>query len=200
MIKAVLFDYGGVLSPGGKSLEYLYEGLIGEEYVDFDSVRDLHDQLRRGIISTEDFFTKLNQRFSTNITQEEFIAKSDIFSRSEAVYNLAADLRQRGLATGIFSNVYQLSADILKKDGYYEGFSPVILSCQTGLAKPDLKFYHLAVEKLSVLPQEILFIDDQEKCLPIARELGFKVIKADSEDQIVADAKALLKAENGLEL
>jgi len=199
MIKAVLFDYGGVLSPGGKNITRIFAQLLGvsEEQVKF---ADIHQDFRRGDISAEEFFIRLSAQNGKTVTAEDFVKLSDIFVKNQAVYQLAEQLRQHQITTGILSNVYQMSADILRKDGYYQGFDPIITSCETGLAKPDPAFYKLAIERVGCAPQEILFIDDQDKCLPPAQALGMHVIKAESEEQIVKDTKKLLVQENGLAL
>lgn len=199
MIKAVLFDFGGVLSPGGKSLRALYAKLldIPEEDVRFDKDSD---DFRRGNITPDKFFNRLSQKYGKNVTTEEFNNLSDLFVKNQAVYVLAASLRKNGIQTGILSNVYINSADILQKGGYYDEFEPKILSYNEGLAKPDPEFYKLAVNRLGLSADQVLFIDDQEKCLVPARELGMHVIKADNEEQIVADVRALFRKENGLAL
>lgn len=199
MIKAVLFDYGGVLSPGGKTVKGLYSKLleIPEDEVD---VEEFHNELRRGGISTQDFLKKLGEAHGKTLSEDKFIEFSDIFSKNEAVYYLAKQLRDKGIKTGILSNMYGVSADKLLKDGYYQDFDPIVLSNREGLAKPDTEFYLLAIKRTGCKPEEILFIDDQEKCLSPAKALGLHTIKADSEAQIVEDTKALFKQQNGLVL
>jgi epoxide hydrolase-like predicted phosphatase len=199
VIKAVLFDFGGVLSPGGKSIAIVFSRLLGIP-VEQVEIGDLHLAYRQGAISTDDFFAQLNAEYGKDITAQKFTEASDIFVHNKEVYDLAKKLRAKGLKTGIFSNIYELSANSLKAGGFYEGFDPLILSHQENLAKPNKEFYELAVKRLDVKPQEILFIDDQEKCLPPARDLGMHVIKADNQQQIVADIKTVLKRENNLVL
>lgn len=199
MIKAVLFDYGGVLSPGGKSLSGVYSKLldIPQDKIEFG---ELHKEYRRGDISTEGFFIKLSEEHNKKVSAKDFVKYSDIFVKNQAVYDVAKELRKNHITTGILSNIYKISADILREDGYYEGFNPLVLSCDESMAKPNTDFYKLALQRLGCQPQEVLFIDDQEKCLPPARKLGIHTIKAESEDQIVADIKKVLMKENGLQL
>lgn len=199
MIKAVLFDYGGVLSPGGTSLRPVFSKLLGisEKEVEFT---DLHEQFRRGDISAEDFFIKLGEKYGKKVTAADFLQYSDIFVKNQALYDLAKQLREAGVITGVLSNVYQLSAEILKKDGYYEGFKPLILSCEERCAKPDPEIYKIAIQRTGCLPSEIVFVDDQDKCMPPAIRAGLKVIKAESEQQTIRDLKKLFKEENGLTL
>lgn len=203
MIKAVLFDFGGVLTPGGGSgsIHRLFADLFGLDVSEVQ-VDDLHHRLRRGDISDEEFFAEINRRHPNDppVTRETFLAKADIFVRSEPVYELATQLRAHGIQTGILSNIYDMTARVLQEKGFYDGFDPLVLSCNEHFNKPDREFYEIAIRKLGVQPHEILFIDDQQKCMPIAQELGMHTILAENAEQIVRDAKDILKRENGLEL
>lgn len=204
MIKAVLFDYGGVLSPGGGagSIHRLFADLFGLD-VNNQRVGDLHRKLRRGAISDEDFFAEANrirQPGLPPVTPQMFLDHADIFERSRAVYKLAEQLRTHGIQTGILSNIYGIAARALRERGFYDGFDPVVLSCDEHLSKPDPEFYHIAIRTLGVQPSEILFIDDQQKCMPPAQALGMHVALAVSPQQIVHDAKAVLHRQNNLDL
>lgn len=203
MIRAVLFDFGGVLTEGGKAgsiartLAKIYG--IDEPRVRMSPVRE---KLTRGQISDEEFFAELNRLHpgEAKATKENFYQHGDIFVRCEPVYQLAHILRGHGIRTAILSNVFPMSAAQLRAEGFYEGFDPLILSCDVKCAKPERAIYDVAVEKLDLPPHEIVFIDDQEKFLEPARKLGMQTIRADSPQQIVADTLALLKAENDVQL
>ncbi|HEY5668089.1 MAG TPA: HAD-IA family hydrolase, partial [Candidatus Saccharimonadales bacterium] len=114
--------------------------------------------------------------------------------------DLAKEMRRHQIKTAIFSNIFSMNAKELRRRGMYDGFDPVILSCEVHYAKPDHEFYEYAMEQLGVPPEDILLIDDQEKCLSKARELGMKVVVATSPEQIIADTKAVIFAENGIHL
>jgi epoxide hydrolase-like predicted phosphatase len=204
MIKAVLFDYGGVLSQGGKSgsIKQIFAKIYG---VDEANARldPLSSKLLRGMVRTDKFFAELNRRHpgAARATKSLFVKHdADFAAKSEPVYALASELRKAGMKTGILSNVFAMSADELKKHGNYDGFDPLVLSCNEGTAKPDMQFYERALAKLKLPADEILFIDDQEKCLAPAQKLGMHTILAESPMQIVRDTKAMLKANNGLRL
>src|SRR5665213_2179127 len=161
-IKAVLFDYGGVLTAAGKHgsmfeiITEIYGIDIGRENLD-----DLHDQLRRSQISTQTFFEELAKRhqspkqLSTELWEE---VSHDVFERSEPVYEFAQKLRETGVKTGILSNVYQMTADKLRAMSNYDGFDPVILSSEVKMAKPDREIFQLAVDRLGVKGDEIIFV------------------------------------------
>lgn len=200
MIKAVLFDFGGVLSKTGTKgfIQEKIAELYGRDPKDVD-ITDLHMDLRRGASTDEEFFTALNKRFNGNISKEMFLEKvNGAVEVSEKVYDLASRLRKHNIVTGIFSNVFAMNADMIRKQGLYDGFDPVLLSCDEGCAKPDEEFYQKAIERTGVQPNEILLIDDQDKCMPPAEKLGMHVILATSPEQIVADTEALIVAQNGV--
>jgi epoxide hydrolase-like predicted phosphatase len=196
MIKAVLFDYGGVLSPGGKNFRQVLRNLLKVDALR-DNTEQLVQDLGRGVISSQDFINRLNKDYQTNIDVEE-IAGTHNFPRNEAVYSLAANLKKQGIKVGILSNTSDLNAKRLGDEGFYDGFDPIILSFNENLAKPDIELYHRAITRVDAKANEVLFIDDQERFLVPARNLGMHVIQADSQEQIVRDTKALLKKENGL--
>lgn len=199
MIKAVLFDYGGVLSSGGTNFRAAAAEILG---IKPEEVRTDHVGMKLwdGEVDAEEFFRLLSQQHGKTITAENFLAASRITDRNERVYELAASLRKHGIKTGILSNMYKSSADILRQSGHYDDFDPIILSYEAAMSKPNPVFYQHAIDQLGVKADEVLFIDDQERFLPPARQLGMHTIQASSEGQIVTDTKTLLQKENGLKL
>ena len=166
---------------------------------------DLHDTLRKGLMCTDDFFAEINKRYPAPkpLTRKAYLREADyvkIENRADVVYDLVSRLRAIGIRTAILSNVYKLSANILRERGRYEGFDPVLLSYEEQMAKPDPEFFSLAVKKLDVRPEEIIFIDDQAKNLPPAVNMGMHVVRAVSPDQIVRDVKKIVSRENKLQL
>lgn len=203
MIKAVLFDYGGVLSESGK-VGGIPE-VLGKLYgVDPQQIRiaDLHEKLLLGEIAVDDFFAELNRRYgqSRELDAATFTANNQAFAvRCQQVYDMVAKLRAAGIKTGILSNVYQISGDQLRAAGCYNGFDPVLLSCEVHLAKPDPAVYRLALERLGLSANEVLFIDDQQRLMP-PESLGIHTILAVSPQQIEDDIRAIIQKENNLTL
>lgn len=200
MIKAVLFDYGGVLSKGGQSVGRDIADVLGIPYESLN-FNDVHEKFRRGQMSNIEFFGTINRRHDGDGSLEKKLLSRPLFyEKQESIYQLAEDLREAGIKTAIFSNVYQPSADALKAKGLYDGFEPIVLSCEVGFAKPDLEFYQLALDSFKLQPEEILLIDDQEKCLVPAGKMGMRTIKFTSPEQVITDVKNLFLQENKLEI
>lgn len=203
MIRAVLFDFGGVLTEGGKSgsIQANIANLCDRPF-DEVHIEDIHARFVRGQMTETEFFDEINRRYpcAKPVTGSLFVASSNLFGRSEPVYDLAKQLRRAGLKTGILSNIYSMSAAKLKAEKFYEDFDPLILSYEQGLAKPDPDLFKLALKKLDLKGPEVLFIDDQLRFKAVATKAGMHFILAVSPEQIVRDTQALLHQENGIEL
>ncbi len=69
----------------------------------------------------------------------------------------------------------------------YDHFDYSVLSCKEHLKKPDPEFYKIALAKADVRPEEAVFIDDKEKCITAARELGMKGILYSGNAKLVEE-------------
>jgi len=78
---------------------------------------------------------------------------------------------------GILSNA-DISLEDRMRDGLgiYDLFDTVISSAAVGMAKPDHRIYHLAAERLGLPPEECVFIDDLERNVTAAREVGMAAV------------------------
>jgi epoxide hydrolase-like predicted phosphatase len=159
-------------------------------------------QLLVGKITTNQFLKELRKAYpdAAKPTRAKLLDNAEIFEPCTEVYALAAALRKKGIKTGILSNMFELSASTLRKKGLYDGFNPVVLSHEEHLAKPDPMFYERAVQLLGVAPEEIIFIDDQERFRTPAELLGMHFVLAENPEQIVADVETLLFEYDGIRL
>ena len=58
----------------------------------------------------------------------------------------------------------------------------VFLSCEIGLQKPDKEIYEYIMKETDFAPQDILFIDDQQKNIDSASALGWNTFLGSGED------------------
>lgn len=70
-------------------------------------------------------------------------------------------------------------------------FEAIFSSGYSGLAKPDPRMYERIIEKLDVNPEECLFIDDSERALLPARQMGMKTILFTNQKELEARLKEL---------
>ena len=65
-------------------------------------------------------------------------------------------------------------------------FDVIIISGEYGIIKPDIKIYEIVLEKLSLKPEDCIFIDDNNANVKIAEQIGMKGITYSSIQDILS--------------
>lgn len=198
MIKAILFDYGGVIAAGGGSNE-LSERLAHNLEIPEEAAAKLifsgkWRDLLKGRVDEDEFWRDIELGFGKPIPQD----KRHVFSTWQGMkpqtkmLQLVKTLRT-DYSVGLISNMTPTTSQDIRNRGGYSIFDFVILSNEVGFAKPDTEIYQLALKRLpGIEPGETVFIDDQERCLAPARELGMQTILAQNTAQIKSDLEKML--------
>jgi putative hydrolase of the HAD superfamily len=200
MIKAVIFDMGGVVcsSVGSEQVyDFLAEKLKVAKKEIMSQLNDLEreyqqNKITRGeLIST--FLSRLKKvgHFSPKgFYMEGYEENSPI---NKEVMELAKDLRKK-YKVGMLTNTINEHYEVHRKRGDYQIFEEyLVASNKVRMRKPHKEIYLYTLDKMGVKPEEALFIDDKERNLETARKLGMKVILAKNPKQIVADVEKILK-------
>jgi FMN phosphatase YigB (HAD superfamily) len=173
MIKAVLFDFYGVLYPD------TFWGLANQFLPDRgkETQQQLHDLIKRSdlsMIDQESFWAETAQLFGTS--PSELIAARSAFGGVDTVLlNRIKDLKNRGLQVGIISNVGSGAVEEALGD-HKSLFDVMILSGDTGFIKPDPQVYELALERLGLEAKDCLFIDDIPRNVRGAEAVGMNAV------------------------
>lgn len=82
---------------------------------------------------------------------------------------------------------------ILKNDFYniMNIFRGIVTPCQSGAKKPDYKMFTYTIEKYNLEPSECILLDDQEKNVKSATELGMKAIYVNDFNYALDELKKL---------
>mgnify|MGYP003288991788 FL=1 len=183
MIKAVIFDYGNVISQTqtGDCAEQM-EAMTG---VPADVFRTVYDRFRfefdRGTITGAQMYHQLleadgyHQQAADQQLMEQ-IARLDMESWRpvrQDVTDWGLSLKASGLKLGILSNMpteflasYEDEIELFKAAHY------ACFSCRVGLIKPEPAIYHDVLKGLGVEPQEAVFFDDVVVNVEAACALG----------------------------
>lgn len=199
MIRAVLFDYGGVMSEGGKVLE-ASEKLAVNLDIPPSYAREVlglvWDDFSRGKTNEETLWVQIEGELGRKVD----ISQRKIWNTWNQemkiipeMRELVTALRAKQTVVGLLSNVVPPAARDIEANGGYDIFDFTVLSCEVGLDKPDPAIYHLALAKLAgINPHEVVFIDDQQRFLDPAAGLGMQTILAASPEQIRQDLDLLV--------
>lgn len=204
MIKAVSFDYGGVLNRGG-TINAFRDRVCAALRIDqlqFDRLGLLREQIYRGHITPAQFWNNCAQLLNIALPEDhqERWNELDQVEPVQQLYQVARELRGRGIPTAILSNITAMSTPTIRSANGYDGFDPVILSCEVGFAKPDPEIYSILSHRLSLAPDEIIHLDDQDSYLDGAKSVGLQTLKVTSPDQANTDLRKVLSDQAGVSL
>ena len=191
MIKAILFDLGGVLFTNGAKK---FNHAIAARYnLDDDFVKSISDgeigtKYRESKITRDEFWKyfleKLNIKEDPDKLEKEWISYYELIEGTrDIIFDLAKKYRVYYLSDNVKERVDKLD----ERFGFLKWFTDGIFSHDVGVRKPDPKIYEFALRKASVLPEEVVFIDDKESSLIPARKLGVTAILFVSPEQLRND-------------
>ncbi len=194
MIRAVLFDLGGVVYhwPG---LDPRWAEQLGVSQDDF--VRALYAGNEEGplvgAMTAQEWWAGVGDRLGIDHEAADRLRR-DFTGATELIEPMVAFIHTLRPAhrTAFLSNAWSDARPRLQRDGIEAAVDEVILSCEVGVAKPDPRIYRLALERLSVDPSYAVFVDDSHDNVTAARGLGMHGVVARSTDQVIAEVQALI--------
>lgn len=198
MIKAVIFDYGGVLIKILPDEEYLriFAEAFGVSLEEFQRVvLPFFCKLDLGLPEKEFWpliATALRKPVPKNANKifvEPFLKALVFYSD---VFDLVGKLKAKGIKTAVLSTSMETQDKLISERHGYDAFDLVILSNRVGLRKPDPEIYKLTARQLKVKCSECLYIDDIKDNLLPAQKLGMKTILAKSPRQVVEEVLKIL--------
>ena len=180
MIKAIIFDIGGVMFDETKSTQYSdIAKAFGINPNKFIETKNKYMKFAKvGDLNADGFIKKIAKTF--NLNEEELkekwikIYKQKKFSNE--MIQLVQNLKKNNYKVIVLSNSHELHAKINYERGLYSNFDKVFLSNELKIAKPDRKIYKYVLKKLKLKPEECVFIDDKEDNVRVAKELNINGI------------------------
>jgi len=189
-IEAVIFDFGGVIVPGGGNIEALTDentpfGRIEKEFGLQPGTlwRAMYqnptwERLRVGEGTHELWHASVHDALLQQTDPETArailvrLGEKRPVEFNEGMIELIQRLRGR-VKVGLLSNAAPgLEDDLRNHYRIYDLFDDVINSATVRLAKPDPRIYRLASERIGVPLERCFFTDDLEHNIEAARQVG----------------------------
>jgi epoxide hydrolase-like predicted phosphatase len=198
MIKALIFDVGGVLVrtedpiPRQRLAEELGLRLHELYALVFDS--ETWNQAQLGRISNDDHWQAVGRRLGlawpdkVNAFRAAFFAGDRL---DRALLALILQLRTRykiALLSNAPANLRRWIAN--EWDVPADTFAEIVVSAETGVTKPDPEIYRIALARLGVAPHEAIFVDDQAENVEAAQALGITAVHFTSRQALMIELKA----------
>jgi len=197
-LRAVVFDFGMVLS--GQPNQAAHAAMIRITGLPFERFEALYWADRQaydeGKMSGIAFWEKLVSDAGLNFGPADVAELNRLDGLYWTSYNPAmlewqAALKQRGLRTGILSNMGDTVLASIEREFQWLGrFDALVWSFQHGIAKPDPAIYHLVLDDLGTKPEETLFLDDKKVNTDAARDLGMRALEFTTIERLREDLVA----------
>ncbi len=196
--KAVIFDFGGVVqvNDAGNILERIADLInvplpeFKKAYFERNHLMNVHNMPFEDVameavrVFDKSLETEMRVRNTIRDHKKSHRLNTDLLSMFSA-------LREQGLKVAILSNGTTDRRKWLEENGIARLVDEIVISAEIGHQKPHKEAFDVIFKKLSVLPEEAIFVDDTPKSLEKASEIGYFPILFENNNQLMDDLKGV---------
>lgn len=189
-IKVILLDYGRVVAPedGDPPVQAVY-GAAEDDVASEEVFAQYREKLAVGAATEEDVRRALEDRgvaVPGDYRQRWIDTLHAHMSPDANVLSYIAELKRKGYRVMLLSNVWPLSAEVLREEGWYDSFERVYLSCELKMRKPGAEIYEHVLQDTGLKPDEFLFVDDKAMNLEYPASVGMHVLQVSGPREVPA--------------
>jgi putative hydrolase of the HAD superfamily len=196
MLKAIIFDYGKVLTfpPTAEDWERL-AAVFGVPVEKFqEQYWGLRDKYDRAVFTGDSYWRAVAEHLGKTITDEDVtklvaLDNAQWTHANPEMLDFAWRAKAAGLKIGILSN---MQSDMLKamreKLPWLARFDHQTYTCEVGAIKPEPESYFIELHALEVKPGEAIFFDDKQVNIDGARAVGMHATLFEGEMATVFEA------------
>ena len=185
MIDNIIFDLGGILVPENREgiLASVAESIeIGVQNLE-ERVRANRSRIIKGEIGLVEFYSEvLEATGRDNITAEQvFLKHLEIYratstQRDTQILDLIERLKSNYYNVHCATNTEREIAEFNKRNGLFNYFGKRFISTDMGMSKEEVDFYHHILSELRINPEQVVFIDNEQRYLEAAKQVGIHTI------------------------
>jgi len=190
MIKAVLLDADGVVIKNHDYFSNRYKKDYGKSLNDDVIVNFFRNEYKQTAIGKANLKELLKERLDEwgwkgsvdELLKYWFEGEKEL---DDEVLRAVNKLREKGVKVCLASDNEKYRAEyLLNTVGIKPLFDDTFFSCFVGYTKSEPEFFKAIIESLNLKPEEIVYFDDDQKNVDIAKELGIDARFYDSISQI----------------
>lgn len=196
-IKAVIFDYGRVLSL--PQPPFTVESMAEICHVPVETFRKGYWDFRlaydRGDLNVNEYWKSRAQTFHVNLSAEQItrIVHVDCESWSHlnpVMVEWVQQLHAAGVRLALLSNMpLELKNYLVANLNLFSRFDHLFFSCDVRRVKPEPQIYQHCLSLLGLSPGEVLFLDDKAENVEGATQLGIHSLLFDSPENAFTQIK-----------
>ncbi|HUB42290.1 MAG TPA: HAD family phosphatase [Streptosporangiaceae bacterium] len=196
-INAVVFDLGGVLIDWNP--RHLYRRLFAdpaemEDFLarvctaDWHRQHDLGADIRQSCEELASQHAQYRDMIMAWADRGEEMAPGQF----DQTVNVLRTLKTAGLGCYALSNMEpEAFASRSARFPFMQWFDGQVISGLEGVAKPDSRIFEVLLQRYGLAPAATVFVDDSQRNVEAARDLGFNVVHYMSADQLKRELQAL---------
>lgn len=198
MIKAVLFDFDGVLTldaTGSQSIINYVTGVTGVDRALFEKeYRKYNNELLYGKLKHEEVWgqicTGIGREIDIKVLYDSFINTPIDFE----MLNLVKKLKDNNYRIGMITdNKKDRIEDISEYHNFNSLFDVITVSAAVGFGKEGKEIFEITLDNLGLKPEECVFIDNTEKNLVAPKHMGMEAVFYDHKEKDLDKLVILLK-------
>lgn len=179
MYRNIVFDLGGVVFNYDPK-DFLVDKFYHEptERKIFEAVFGSEEwmMMDRGELSwreASDIFMQRGRELDIAFEMQSVLEEwTDMLTTRKATVTLLRLLKRKGFKLYYLSNMSREVFHLLSGRDFWPLFDGGIVSCNVGMAKPDIEMYRLLLQQYSLVPQETIFTDDYKENAETAYAAG----------------------------
>ena len=199
MIKNIIFDLSEVIISGYRGIEeVVLESQYGtfenqkllENEADLDSMRENENflNLLRGKLTEEEYLNHVlkNKNWNVSVEQLKTAIRQNLNRPIPGTMEIVKELKAKGNYQLILlsDHAREWMEYIEKKNKDLKIFDKKIFSYDIGAVKSDKQTFKTVLEKVAIVADETLFIDDYEKNVKNAEAVGIHGIVFENAEQL----------------
>lgn len=186
MIKAVIFDYFGVIC----SDEY-WRWVKADKNIKGGEFQNLSREVNLGKLSWHDFVKEVAKKLGKSPEEITKLYQSEHIHPEVLAY--AAKLHEK-YKTALLTNAsYEFLQPVVERAKLDDVFDEIIMSSVVGVTKPNPEIFEEALSRLGVGPQEAVFIDEIDYNVHGAKAVGLNTILYNNFEQMKFELEEIVK-------
>jgi HAD superfamily hydrolase (TIGR01509 family) len=179
MIRAIIFDCFGVLYD---EVNQAYFSRFPDLH---DELYDLNKQADHGFIDRATYIKAVAKL--TGVSEEETTrAFRNEYAVNQSLIDYIRTVLKPRYKIGLISNIgREWIRDFFDEYALHDLFSEVVLSSEEGITKPNPLIFQRAAERLGILVDEAIFVDDRQENCDGAAEAGMRSIRFTSLEGLI---------------
>jgi putative hydrolase of the HAD superfamily len=194
-LQAVIFDYGEVLSgPPDPEAHQNLLAIAGVSEEPFEKAYWAHRlDYDADILNGQTYWQTVARDTGVDFTAQQIVQLLQVDARmwmnlNPAMMAWIPRIKDAGFRLGILSNMGDGVLEYLRpRFSWLEQFDQLTWSCDLGVVKPDPAIYLHTIKKLNVKPEQALFIDNLQKNIVGAEEVGLNAALFENVEQLQSD-------------